>query len=250
VEYEIGVRPADDFVFDPVSGPKNPPDQIGLNAALKARLEAALGVLRAAAGGTTLQEIKDPPIAVQTQSNVSGVFSPDKYSSLPLLMSAVRSAEVATSGSTPQASNFNRRLFLVPNAHVSRLILPGVTRDGAEMDGYRVSGIDLFVNGQRKFLPIKPTCTVVLALGCIESTRLALESFPTAPDLNGDQIMGRNLMAHLRFDFRFQLNRRDFAAWVQTEKGKSLMAELQIASFHLQGDTRDGRFHLQVYARK
>ena len=55
-------------------------------------------------------------------------------------------------------------------------------------------------------------------------------------------------MAHLRFDFPFQVDRAAFAAWVQQATGKTLRDQLQTASFHLQADTPDGRFHLQVYA--
>ncbi|WP_159718575.1 family 16 glycoside hydrolase [Geminicoccus flavidas] len=239
VEFEIGVQPADDYVFDPVAGPDEPPDQLGLNAALKARLLDALDTLRQGPG-TPLQDPVDPPIAVQTQSFVSGVFSPDKYSSLTLLISALRNAR-----GQPDAQ---ARLFLVPRTHVARLIVDPVERDGAQVAGYRVSGIDLFVNGVRQFLPIKPTCTVVLGLGCIESTRLALESFPTAAQRpEQDELIGRNLMAHLRFDFPFHVDRAAFAQWVQQATGKTLRDRLQTASFHLQADTPDGRFHLQVY---
>ena len=55
-------------------------------------------------------------------------------------------------------------------------------------------------------------------------------------------------MAHRRFDFPFQVDRAAFAAWVQQATGKTLHDQLQTASFHLQADTPDGRFHLQVYA--
>ena len=100
-----------------------------------------------------------------------------------------------------------------------------------------------------KFLSIKPTCTVVLGLGCIESTRIALESFPTGPyRQDGDELMGRNLMAHLRFDFQFSIDRQNLRDWVELNTGKKLQDELQTASFHLQANTPDGRFHLQVYA--
>jgi choline dehydrogenase-like flavoprotein len=247
VEFEIGVRPADDFVFDPVLGPEEPPDSIGLNAALGERLAAALAALREN-GGTPLGDPEPPPIAVQTQSFVSGVFSPDKYSSLTLLMSAIRDAQGRTSGHTPEERDFNRRLFLVPNAHVARLEVADAFRDGAPRPGDRVTAVELFVDGARKVLPVKRDCIVVLALGCIESTRLALESFPTAPDRGGDELIGRNLMAHLRFDFPFQLDRAAFAAWVEAATGRRLRDQLQTASFHLQADTPDGRFHLQVYA--
>ena len=241
VEFEIGVNPSDDYVFDPVGGPKEVPGAIGLNMALNARIKAALSTLRAGTEGTPLDDPEPPPIAVQTQSFVSGVFSPDKYSSLTLLISALRDAR-------GQADS-DAGLFLVPNAHVSRLVVPRIFKDGADRDGYGVTGVDLFVEGQRKFLSVKPTCTVVLALSCIESTRLALESFPTAPPGERDkELMGRNLMAHLRFDFPFSVDRQSFRDWIETNTGKKLRDELQTASFHLQANTPDGRFHLQVYA--
>lgn len=241
VEFEIGVKPADDFVFDPIAGPTELPNSIGLNEALKARLQAALNDLRATPGGTPLQNPEPPPIAVQTQSFVSGVFSPDKFSSLTLLISALRNAR--------GQSDRDAGLFLVPKAHVSKLIVPPMFKDGVSTPGHGITGIDLFVDGQRQLLPIKPTCIVVLALGCIESTRLALESFPTATHrAGGDELMGRNLMAHLRFDFQFAVDRAAFRAWVQNNLGKQLRDELQTASFHLQANTPEGRFHLQVYA--
>lgn len=240
VEFEIGVKPADDFVFDPVLGPDEPPSSIGLNEALEALLKDALAKLRAGAG-TPMADPEPPPIAVQTQSFVSGVFSPDKFSSLTLLTFARRQE----SG----RSDRDARLFLVPNAHVSKLVVPSIPKDGLQPKGYRVTGIEVWVDGGRKTLPIKSTCTVVLALGCIESTRLALESFPTAPDrANNDELMGRNLMAHLRFDFQFAIDRQQFRQWVQQTTGKALSDRLQTASFHLQADTLDGRFHFQVYA--
>lgn len=248
VEFEIGVRPADDYVFDPIGGGEEADQTLGLNAALKQRLEAGLADLRAANGGTPLGDPEDPPIAVQTQSFVSGVFSPDKYSSLTLLMAAVRAAQGEASGGSRAERDSKRRLFLVPNAHVARLVVPPVPRDGAVPEGHSVTAIELVADGVRRVLPIKPSCTVVLALGCIESTRLALESFPTSPEDPDAERMGRNLMAHLRFDFPFQLDRQAFADWIRARTNKRLDAELQTASFHLQGDTPDGRFHLQVYA--
>jgi hypothetical protein len=247
IEFEIGVQPADDFVFDPVLGPDEPANRIGLNAALEARLQAALTELRQS-GGTPLGDPEPPPIAVQTQSFVSGVFSPDKYSSLTLLIPAIRDAQARTTGASPAERDANRRLFLVPNAHVSRLDVGDVFQDGELRLGERVTAVEVFAEGVRRTLPIKPSCTVVLALGCLESTRLALEAFPTAPDRGGDEFIGRNLMAHLRFDFPFQIDRRQFAEWVEANTGEVLRDELQTASFHLQADTSDGRFHLQVYA--
>jgi hypothetical protein len=114
VEFELGVKPADDFVFDPIDGPTEPPGRVGLNAALRARLQTAIDALNAQPNPTFLRQVDDPPIAVQTQSFVSGVFSPDKYSSVTLLIAAIRDAQAAAHDQDAQ-----RRLFLVPNAHVS-----------------------------------------------------------------------------------------------------------------------------------
>src|SRR5712672_2127459 len=54
VEFEIGVKPPDDFVFDPIAGPNEVAGAVGLNEALEARLKAAFGQLRAGPG-TPLQ---------------------------------------------------------------------------------------------------------------------------------------------------------------------------------------------------
>lgn len=242
MEFEIGVKPPDDYVFDPVNGGDQPGNAIGLNAAFGKRIRAALSDLRAN-GGTPLQDPEPPPIAVQTQSFVSGVFSPDKFSSLTLLISALRARPDG------EKEDKSRGIFLVPNAHVSKLVIPELQKDGATTGGYRITSIQLTENDSPQTLRIGPACTVVLALGCIESTRLALESFPTAPARGGDEIMGRNLMAHLRFDFPFSIDRVSFRNWVnQHSDGKILDQNLQTASFHLQADTADGRFHLQAYA--
>jgi len=241
VEFEMGVKPPDDFVFDPVNGKDEPDNITGLNRAFGDRIRSALGDLRAN-GGTPLQDPEPPPIAVQTQSFVSGVFSPDKFSSLTLLISALRSTK---------NDNDDKKsgIFLVPHAHVSKLVVPQIRKDGADTEGYRVTSIQLTADGAPKTLTIGPSCTVILALGCIESTRLALESFPTAPHRGGDELMGRNLMAHLRFDFGFNIDRNDFRDWFnQNNNNKVLSDNLQTAAFHVQANTNEGRFHLQVYA--
>jgi choline dehydrogenase-like flavoprotein len=255
VEFETGVTPHDDYIFDPLPGPDDPPKAIGLNEALKLRLAASVQELRdqgvflcAEPAGTTtgivMGDPEPPPIAVHTESVTSGLFSPDKFSSLTLLTYARRDGATIHDG-----DDSNDRLYIVPNAHVSKLRVPRVHRDGALRDGYRVDTVELWADGARKTLRVKPGATVVLALGCIDSTRLALESFPPAPGPDGNELMGRNLMAHLRLDFQFKLSRSAFARWLaEATDGTSLQAHLHVASFHLQADGPAGRFHLQVYA--
>jgi choline dehydrogenase-like flavoprotein len=162
-----------------------------------------------------IDAIEDAPLAVQAAPPASGLFSFDKYSSAPILVDAIREA-----AGNP---DWRRRLFFVPKAHVVRL----------HSTGDAVTRLEVQVDGQRRFLDVAPTCAVVIAAGTIESTRLALESFPTPT-------MGRNLMAHIRSNTVVRINRAAFAP--------ALPRQLEAAALLVRGSTPDGRFHLQVTA--
>ena len=73
---------------------------------------------------------------------------------------------------------------------------------------------------------------MVLATSAIETTRLALHSFPTT-------LMGRNLMAHVRSDFTVRVLRSALP---------SLPVNVETAALLVRGVTPSGRFHLQVTA--
>ena len=147
----------------------------------------------------------------------SGLFSFDKYSSLPLLVEAIRDdvARLRRERREPPA-------FLVPPAHVVKLH----TADG------KVHTIEVDVDGQRKFLPVGPHCAVDSRGERHRITRLALHSFPTP-------LMGRNLMAHVRSDFTVR---------VQRSALPPVPAHVQTAALLVRGVTASGRFHLQVTA--
>jgi hypothetical protein len=188
---------------------------------LRTRAEAAF---RHVPGLTAVQY---PPLAVLGQTPRSGLFAFNKYSSLPLLISAIRDAIAEVGG-----DNARRRLFLVPKARVVKLH----TFNGL------VRCVEAFVNGRQRFLDIGPHCAVVLALGAIESTRLALESFPTASN-PADEKMGRNLTVHMRSTTTVQIKRSALQVL-----GNRLEGELQTAALLVRGETRDGHFHLQITA--
>ena len=198
VEREIGVDPSTDFITG------------ALYTALRGKLEAV-----APRVANIDPPVEEAPLAVQGQPPASGLFSFDKFSSAPILIDAIREA-----AGKPDR---DRRLFLVPRAHVVRL---------QEFGGV-VQTLEVDVNGQRKFLPIGPKCAVVLAMGAIESTRLALLSFPTP-------LMGRNLMVHLRTNLTVRIRRSSLAA--------ALPAQLETAAVLVRGSTTDARFHLQFTA--
>lgn len=196
VEAETGVSPTTDYI----SGP--------LYDALRDAFQAA------APGVPTVDGIEEAPLAVQGQAPASGLFPFDKYSSAPILVQAIREASGA-----PDAS---RRLFLVPRAHVVRLHAANGAVDQVEVD----------VGGQRRFLPVGRDTAVVVALGTIESTRLALASFPT-------DLIGRNLMAHLRSNTTVRIKRSVLS---------NLPSQLEAAALLVRGSTPRGRYHLQVTA--
>jgi choline dehydrogenase-like flavoprotein len=174
-----------------------------------------------------LTAVEAPPLAVAGRGPASGLFSLNKYSSLPLLISAIRDAIEEAGG-----DDSRRRLFLVPRAHVVKL----------HTSAGLVGRIEVFVNGQQRFLDVAPHCAVVLALGAIESTRIALESFPTTPH-PADEKMGRNLTVHMRSTTTVQLRRSALES-----PGRLLREELQTAALLVRGETRDGHFHLQITA--
>lgn len=205
VESETGVVPATDFI----SGE--------LLDAIWARTTAVahgVGHLDATLSGGPVQPA---PVAVQGNVPASGLFSFDKYSSLPLLIEAIR-RDVAQCG----GSDAGRRLFLVPRAHVVRLHATHGAATAVEVD----------VDGVRQFLPLKSGAKVVLAASTIESTRLAMLSFPTS-------LMGKNLMAHVRSDFTFRIRRAAFA---------DVPGHVQTAALLIRGLAPSGRFHLQITA--
>lgn len=156
IEREIGTSETTDYI----SGP--------LYDELKKKFDAAI-----ATGINTVDVAEEAPLAVQGKPPASGLFSFDKFSSAPLLIDAIREA----AGSPDK----ERRLFYVPRTQVVKL----------HTSGNKVTSIEVRTNGQQKFLQISPTCSVVIASGTIEATRLAMESFPTS-------LMGKNLMGHLR----------------------------------------------------
>jgi hypothetical protein len=197
IEKETGVFDKTDYI----SGP--------LYTTLNKKFKAAI------AGLPTIDMIEDAPLAIQAAAPASGLFSFDKYSSAPILIDAIREAA--------DSPDWRRRLFLVPRAHVIKL----------HTSGGAVSLIEVAVNGQRKFLPVAPTCAVVLASSTIEATRLALESFPTP-------LIGRNLMAHLRSNTIVRIKRTTF--------DPALPQQLEAAALLVRGSTPQGRYHHQVTA--
>jgi choline dehydrogenase-like flavoprotein len=179
-------------------------------------------------GGLQVQGLKDllkleAPLAVQGQT-LPGFFPFNKFSSFPLLMKAARAAQNEAS------SDMRKRLMVVPNCHVDHLLL----------QGNRVTAVD--TNKGR--VPVPANGKVVVALGTIESARLALNSFTGLP---GTQLIGRNLMAHLRSNLTVRVPRSGFANLAAAPSGLQAAA-LFCKCRHTFAANDFGYFHMQITA--
>lgn len=242
LEYEIGVAPSDDFVFDPAKISQDSKTQIGLNEAIRVFLNDSIQKENI---DKRITQIIPAPIAVQTQSFISGLFALDKYSSVPALTASARNDH-------GDGRLSNLRFSIVPFTHVVRLECARAESESPGVGTRVVERIVVNTGGQVKTLKIAPHCQVVLAMSCIESTRLALESFSLESSLlkePGQELMGRNFMVHLRADIAFKVERAKFAEFVSEKwPGKSLADLLQLASLHVQCEGKHGTYQYQLYA--
>jgi choline dehydrogenase-like flavoprotein len=226
-ERETGVFPVQDFIRGP------------LYEALKSRAEQVVNDSTV----PSLKAVLEPPIAVQGEGPGSGLFGFDKYSSLPSLLDSIGEDIEGSSG-----QDARRKLFVVPyaevlkleteNARVRQLVValadPAEPRDKSRA---RVVRLDL-----------KPSAMVVLAGNTINSTRLALNSFPVpAPLRSNGELMGRNLMYHVRGNHTWRIMRDAL------ELPEPDPATIKTAALHVTGSAPatgqgQGQFHFQFYA--
>ncbi|MBW4448288.1 MAG: DUF1080 domain-containing protein [Spirirestis rafaelensis WJT71-NPBG6] len=186
----------------------------------------------------SLKAVLPPPIAVQGESPVSGLFSIDKFSSLPLLLDSIREAK--------EKGDLSSKLFLVPYAEVIKLetvngvvtqVVVALVDPSAPKDKSKARVVRL---------NLKPSAMVIIAGNTINSTRLALNSFPRPRQLApGGELMGRNLMSHVRGNFVWKVSRNALGITATD-------TTLRTAALHVQGSTQTsqgaGQFHFQFYA--
>jgi hypothetical protein len=175
----------------------------------------------------------EAPLAVQAHAPHAGFFPLNKFSTVPLMMKAARTAVTDSGG-----SDARKEFMVLPGTHVLAL------RKARSAAGtWRITGVD--TSGGP--IDLAPAGIVVVALGTIESARLALASFdgsalPTLP------LIGKNLIAHLRSNLVIRVPRGAIPGLSATTN------ELQTAALFVKGRaTRAngdliGRFHLQISA--
>jgi choline dehydrogenase-like flavoprotein len=173
----------------------------------------------------------EAPLAVQGQSGHAGFFPSNKFSTVPLLIKASREAQTESGG-----DDVKKRVMIVPRCHVIRL------NTVSDAGGKRVTEVVTELGS----VPVSPDAKVIIALGTIESTRLALLSF------GSDGRIGNNLMAHLRSNVDIRVPRAALAALPAAAKALEASALLLKGQhqFKKPDGTPDGvgHFHFQITA--
>jgi Domain of Unknown Function (DUF1080)/GMC oxidoreductase len=183
----------------------------------------------------------EAPLAVQGESGHAEFFPFNKFSTVPLLIKAAREAYNESRDSAGRGDDARKRLMIVSHCHVSRLI---TVPEGNE---WRVVSIETNLGN----ITVPAAAKVIIALGTIESTRLALVSFGDIPPAAYDRI-GTNLIAHLRSNLDIRIPRTALASLPAT------IATLQASALFVKGrhdfaadgiaDGSSAHFHLQITA--
>jgi choline dehydrogenase-like flavoprotein len=147
----------------------------------------------------------EAPLAVQA-SAAPGFFPFNKFSGVPLITEAARTASVEADGTGP-AADARKRVTVVPDWHVQELITQTQADNWVRVTGVRVADL----SGAQIDIPLASPGAdgtqgvVVLALGTIESTRLALTTFQASLAGRAAQRMGENFVAHLRSNLTIRI---------------------------------------------
>jgi choline dehydrogenase-like flavoprotein len=186
----------------------------------------------------------EAPLAVQGKPPRSGLFPINKFSTVPLLIEGTRTAWEESVAGLPFGTisdNTRKRMMLVPNIRVVKLV---TVQEGAN---WRVSEVQIqdAQTGQRlPNISVPRESAVVIALGTIESARLAQLSFQGVPHFD---LIGKNLIAHLRSNLTIRIPRASLK--FLPAKAKDLQqSALFVKGRFTHDDGSVGHFHLQITA--
>jgi hypothetical protein len=189
----------------------------------------------------------EAPLAVQSRT-LPGLFPFNKFSAVPLLIRAARSASFESMQGLPYPDDVKKRLMVVPQCHVARLVteVAGGTGRVTAVQARVYTGFcgPTGVQSSDVTIPVPDNGKVVVALGTIESTRLALLSFA---GITNHALIGENLIGHLRSNLTVRIPRDALVALNPAVKALQASA-LFVKGRHTHGDGTVGHFHLQITA--
>jgi hypothetical protein len=185
----------------------------------------------------------EAPLAVQS-TTLPGLFPTNKFSAVPGLIRAARIASNDADG-VGAAADSRKRLIIVPDCHVQELITE------TQSDNWvNVTGVRVWQNGSSTDVMLAPPrnggkSAVVISLGTIETTRVALTTFQQSLQGRAAERMGKNLVAHLRSNLTIRLPRKA----IEANLPPTVIPSLQCSALLVKGKTSSGRtFHFQITA--
>jgi hypothetical protein len=185
----------------------------------------------------------EAPLAVQS-TTLPGFFPTNKFSAVPGLIRSARLASTDADG-IGSVADARKRLMIVPNCHVQELVTE------TQSDNWvRVTAVRVWQNGASVDIPLAPPragrqSTVVIALGTVETTRIARTTFSQSLAGRAADRMGANLIAHLRSNLTIRVPRAAIAANLPP----TVIQNLQCSALLVKGKAPSGRtFHFQITA--
>lgn len=185
----------------------------------------------------------EAPLAVQS-TTLPGFFPTNKFSAVPGLMRATRLASQEADG-VGAAADARKRIMVVPNCHVQDLITE------TQSDNWvRVTGVRVWQNGGSVDVMLAPPrnggqSAVVLALGTVETTRVARTTFQQSLAGRAAERMGKNLIAHLRSNLTIRIPKAAIAANLPP----MTIPSLQVSALLVKGKAANGKtYHFQITA--
>ena len=177
-------------------------------------------------------------------TTLPGSFPTNKFSAVPGLTRAARLASNEADGVGTVADS-RKRLMVVPDCHVQELITE------TQPDNWvRVIGVRVWSNGNSVDIMLAPPrsggqSAVVIALGTVESTRLALTTFGQSLAGRAAERMGQNLIAHLRSNLTIRVPRKA----IEANLPPTVIPSLQVSALLVKGKAANGQtFHFQITA--
>ncbi|HWN99520.1 MAG TPA: family 16 glycoside hydrolase [Blastocatellia bacterium] len=189
----------------------------------------------------------EAPLAVQSVTE-PGLFPFNKFSAIPLAINAARVASTEADGTGVEA-DARKRFMVVPDCHVQELITQVQGDYWVRVVGVRA--IDR--TGNSVDVPLSPSrpdgtqSVAIIALGTIETTRVAITTFKDSLAGRAAQRMGENLMAHLRSNLTIRVPKEAL-----TNLPAASLKTLQVSALFVKGKAningKDKYFHLQITA--
>ncbi len=188
----------------------------------------------------------EAPLAVQARAE-PGLFPSNKFSSVPELIKVARVAAGEADG-TDALADARKRIMIVPMVRVLDLVTETQADNWVRVTGVRVKDS----GGQEELIMLAPSSnghqsTVVVALGAIESTRLAINTFKDSLAGRAASRMGKNLVAHLRSNLSIRIPTSSLSS-LPTSTQTSLQASALFVKGKANIGGEDRFFHLQITA--